>query len=64
MIRKTTSIIAKVLAEIDLEMGELTTTFLQNRVPTDYLLLKYYLGCQQLPGVCFLNMSVFSTYEG
>lgn len=41
-------------------MGELKTTYLQNRTTIDYLLLKYNLGCQQLLGMCCFNVSYFS----
>lgn len=41
-------------------MDELRTTVLQNRAKIDNLLLKYNLGCQQLPGICYFNVSYFS----
>lgn len=41
-------------------MDELRTTVLQNRAKIDNLLLKHNLGCQQLPGVCYFNVSDIS----
>lgn len=46
-------------------MDELRTTVLQNRAKIGDLLLKHNLGCQQLPGICYFNVSYFSqTMDG
>lgn len=41
-------------------MDELRTTVLQNRAKIDDFLLKHNLGCQQLPGICYFNVSDIS----
>lgn len=56
IISKTINITAKILAEISLEMDKLKITVLWYRGTIDYLLLKYNLGCQQLPGICLALM--------
>lgn len=56
IISKTINITAKILAEISLEMDKLRITVLWYRGTIDYLLLKYNLGCQQLPGICLALM--------
>lgn len=58
MISKTIIITAKILVEINQEIGELRTTVLKNYI--DYLLFKHNLGCQQFPGICCFNVSDFS----
>lgn len=60
VISKTTNITAKILAKVNLEMGELRTMGLQNRVTIDYLLIKHILGCQQFSDTCCFNVSDFS----
>lgn len=56
---KTTNTTAKILAEINQEMGELRMTILQNRATTDFLLLKHNLRCQQFPGMYYFYVSYF-----
>lgn len=60
VISKTTSITAKILAEMNQEMGDLSATVLQNSATIHCPLLRHNLGCQQFPGMYCFDVSDFS----
>lgn len=61
---KTINIEAKILAEVNQEMGVLRTKVLQTKATVNYLGLKHDLGCQPFSALCCFKVSEFPHIMG